>query len=158
MTEKLVYLAGAISGVSYEGCNDWREYAKKELAKNGIIGLSPLRSREYLSHETSMPDAVDQMQADHPLAHVLSSRKGITTRDRWDCNRCDVVIANLVDATKASIGTVMEIAWADTARIPVILIEEKGGIHDHAMVDECVGFTVVTLDDALQIAKVLLVT
>lgn len=156
MSEKLVYLAGPISGLSYEGCMDWREYAKRNLAHAGITGLNPLRAKDYLKDETSMPDAVGQMQVDHPLAHVLSSRKGITTRDRWDCTRADVVIANLIGAEKASIGTCIEIAWADMNRIPVILVEEEGGVHDHAMIHECVGFIVPTLEQALTVAKALL--
>jgi len=152
----LVYLAGPISELSYDDCTGWREYAKKELAKAGITGLNPLRAKEYLQNETSMPDAVGQMKSDHPLAHVLSSRKGITTRDRWDCTRCDVVIANLLGAKKPSIGTCMEIAWADLNRIPVILVEEEGGFHDHAMIADCVGFTVPNLEQALELAKALL--
>lgn len=38
--EKIVYLAGPITGLDYNDCTDWREYAKKELEKWGIIGLS----------------------------------------------------------------------------------------------------------------------
>lgn len=156
MSEKFVYLAGPVSGLSYEGCVDWREYAKAELSQVGITALNPLRAKDYLKNETSMPDSVGQLAYEHPLSHVLSSRKGITTRDRWDCMRSDVVIANMIGAEKASIGTAMEIAWADSKRIPVILVEVEGGIHDHAMIHECAGFIVPTLDEALAVAKALL--
>ena len=43
--EKSVYLGGAIRGLSYEEITDWREYAKQELAKHGITGISPMRGK-----------------------------------------------------------------------------------------------------------------
>jgi len=157
VSEKLVYLAGPISGLSYEGCTDWREYAKRVLAHAGFTGLNPLRAKDYLKDEGAVADSYEQEMIEHPLAHVLSCSRGITTRDRWDCTRCDVVIANLIGAEKASIGTAIEIAWADAARIPVIVVEEEGGVHDHAMIRECTGFRVKSLEEALTVAKALLV-
>ena len=46
--QKRVYLAGPIRGCSYDNATDWREYAIKELAKDGIIGVSPMRAKEFL--------------------------------------------------------------------------------------------------------------
>ncbi len=43
-----VYLAGPISGFTFEECVAWRDQVKKELAKAGIEGISPLRAKEYL--------------------------------------------------------------------------------------------------------------
>lgn len=152
-----VYLAGPISGLSYEGCTDWRDFATKVLREHGITGVSPLRAKEYLQHEKIVADSYEQEKIEHPLAHVLSCSRGITTRDRFDCMGSDVVIANLKDAKKVSIGTAMEIAWADANRIPVILVEEDGGLHDHAMIRECAGFRVKTLEEALTVACAILV-
>ena len=144
----LVYLAGPITGVSYGGSTEWREDAIKLLAKHGITGLSPMRGKDYLADRTFMPDAADE--------YVLSTSKAIVTRDRWDCIRSDVVIVNLLGAERVSIGTMMELGWANGAGNPIILVMEPGNIHDHAMVREVAGYTTGSLDEALWIATVLL--
>lgn len=144
-----VYLAGPISGLSYGGCTDWRQYACEALSSVGIIGVSPLRAKDYLKNETAIGDSYEQS--------VLSCARGITTRDRFDCVRADLLLVNLLGAERVSIGTMMEIAWADLSRIPVVLvIEPEKNVHDHAMVRECVGFRVQTLDEGLNVVKAIL--
>lgn len=146
--EKRVYLAGPISGLSYGGCTDWREYAKSELAKEGIIGVSPMRAKEYLAEEMNIKDSYNT---------VLSCGKGITTRDRFDTKNCNLVLANLLGAKKVSIGTVLEFGWADAYRNPIIAVMEKSGNpHDHAMIKELIGFRVETLDEGIHIAEAIL--
>jgi nucleoside 2-deoxyribosyltransferase len=75
-----------------------------------------------------------------------------------DVKTADIIIANLIGTEKASIGTVMEIAWADLQRTPVIAImEPEGNPHEHAMLSECISYRVETLDEALEVAKKILV-
>lgn len=148
MSKPKVYLAGPISGLSYAGSVDWRQQAIDELSPD-IIGLSPMRRKQYLASETTIGDSHEN--------HVLSCSRGITTRDQFDCTRSDAVLVNLLGSQRVSIGTVMEIAWADANRIPVILVmEETGNIHDHAMIRECIGFRVSTLEQGIGVAKALL--
>jgi nucleoside 2-deoxyribosyltransferase len=143
------YLAGPITACSYEGCNDWREYASKILAYMNIEGLSPLRGKDYLLAETRLMDTYDE--------HVLSQGRGIMTRDYFDCMRADILIVNFLGAERASIGTAMEVAWAYTKHTPVIAImEEKGNIHDHSMIREAIGYRVKTLEEAIEIADIVL--
>ena len=52
----LVYLAGPITGLTFDGCTDWREYAKKSLAEAGIDGLSPMRAKDYLKYACEIFD------------------------------------------------------------------------------------------------------
>lgn len=146
---KHVYLAGPITGRSYLDATDWRKVATRELAEHGITGLSPLRGKEYLAGLEHLPHTADQ---------PLSTQKGITTRDRWDCTRSDLVLVNFEDTDKrldtngqerASIGTCMEIAWADAHRVPVVMVMRDGNVHDHPMIREAVGFIVPTLEEAL---------
>ena len=144
-----VYLAGPISGCSYGGATDWREAVKRELANRGIMGVSPMRGKHYLLQETSIGDSYAN--------EVLSCQKGITARDRWDCQRCDLVLANFIGAQRVSIGTVMELGWADAARRPIIVAMEEGNVHDHAMVREVAGFIVPTLEQAVQVVKAIAV-
>jgi hypothetical protein len=156
---KLVYLAGPITGQTYDGANDWREAAIARLAKVGIKGLSPLRGKYYLEGLTDIPDSLDV---------PLSTPKGITTRDRWDCLRCDVLLVNFIGAKRVSIGSCMEIAWADTRHTPIVLAMEspqevatgtalsRGNVHEHAMIRECAGFILPTLEEALSYVEAIL--
>jgi hypothetical protein len=156
---KTCYLAGPITGLSYGNCTDWREYAIKELGRVGITGLSPMRAKDYLQNENVVGDSYEHT--------VLSSSRGIITRDRWDTTRCDIILANFLSAEQVSIGTVMELAWADLARVPSIVVMEPtlpstgtpvrpGNVHEHSMVREATGFRVETLEEGLNVAKAIL--
>jgi nucleoside 2-deoxyribosyltransferase len=150
---KSVYAAGPITGLSFTGATDWRN-TLQVLLKDKVQVLSPLRSKDYLKDEKVIGDSYEQEKIDSPLTHVLSSSRGITTRDRNDVMNSDIILVNLLGATKVSIGTVMEIAWADMLRKPVVLIMEKNGnVHDHAMIRECVGFRVETLEQAAKVVE-----
>jgi nucleoside 2-deoxyribosyltransferase len=143
-----VYLAGPITGCTYGGCTDWRKLVRADLESFGITSLDPMRGKDFLANETSVGNDYE-----NPLA----CPRGIMTRDHWDCTRCDVLLVNLLGATKASLGTVMEIAWAWDNGIPIIVaIEPQGNPHDHAMIREAMGFRVATLDEAVHIAEALL--
>lgn len=148
-----VYLAGPISGLSYGGCTEWREGVIRELAKEGIIGLSPMRSKNYLA-------AIETISADgHEYAHMgpLSKPRGVMTRDRFDTQRADIILMNLLGAKQVSIGTMIELGWADSARVPVVCaIEDEGNVHDHMMVTEGIGFRVNTLEAAVNVVKSIL--
>lgn len=144
----LLYLAGPITGTSYGECTDWRQYVQDNLPDE-IFGMSPLRAKRYLSKET---DIADHYQND---LSVLSTQRGIFARDTWDATRCDGVFVNLLEATRISIGTVMEIAWAWHARNPIILVMDENNIHDHSMIREACPFQVRTLDEGIDIAKAL---
>jgi nucleoside 2-deoxyribosyltransferase len=143
--DKTVYLAGPITGQSYKGCTDWREAAIRELAEEGIIGVSPMRGKYYLENEGVIGDAYP----DKPM----SSEKGITTRDRFDATGCSVLLANFSDADRVSVGTCIELGWADANRRPIIVVMEEGNPHWHSMVRAVSGFIVPDLDEAIKIAK-----
>lgn len=137
----LVYLAGPISGTSYGESTSWREDVTRKIYPH--TALSPMRGKSYLSSEEAIADFYNT---------PLSCAKGIVTRDRWDVERCDIVFVNLLGANRVSIGTMMELAWADAYRKPVIMVmENEGNPHDHAFVREIAGFWLRTLDEAAKI-------
>jgi hypothetical protein len=81
------------------------EYAEVQIRLGGKVKcLSPLRGKEFLKQERELKGSY--------AMYPLSTDKGITFRDHWHVKRCDLVLANLAGATRVSIGTVMEIAWA----------------------------------------------
>ncbi len=144
----MVYLAGPITGCSYEGCTDWRCEAQNAMEDYPVTMLSPMRGKKYLANEKCIGNA---------YLCPLSCPRGIMTRDHWDATRCDILLVNFLGAKTVSIGTTMEIAWAWDHDIPIICImEETGNIHDHAMIQEAVGFRVETLEQALAIIKSML--
>lgn len=149
-----IYLAGPISGLTYEGCTNWREKVQSAFdileSKHAvhIDVFSPMRSKSYLDSE----DIIDGSYENHPL----SCQKGITTRDRFDCTNADLILVNLLGAEKISIGTVMEIAWADANRIPIVVAMEKYSLHDHPMIRECAGFIVNSLEEAVIVSASIL--
>lgn len=156
MNKYSVYLAGPISGLDYEGGTGWRQQSLEILAAVGIDAFSPLRQKGYLDKEGELTGSYE----DWPL----STQRGIYARDRFDCHRVDVVLANLIDcgvnddgSQKVSIGTVMEIAWAAQHNTPVVLIMDKGNIHHHPMLEEACPFIVETLEEALEIVEAILI-
>lgn len=144
---KTVYLSGPISGLTYEGCTDWREYAIQKLAELDVEGLSPMRGKEYLRGKGAITDGMSAV-----ISNFMSQDAAIVTRDRWDTTRCDFVLMNLLGAKIVSIGTMIELAWADAARVPVILVmEPAGNIHEHPFVRQLSGYRVDTLDAAFDL-------
>ena len=149
MSKPLVYLAGPITGLSYGDATDWREKVASKLAAAGIKGLSPMRAKDYLKDVKEFTMDGEAYRA----VNILSSNRGIVTRDRWDATRADAILVNFLGATRVSIGTVMEIAWGDLARVPVVCaMEPAGNPHDHGMICETI-VRVPTLEEAVFILK-----
>lgn len=127
---------------------EWRDHTIAWFKERGIRGLSPMRCKEYLEKEfANKPIGSDGNE--YKAQNVLSSNRGIMTRDRNDATRCDVLLVNFLGATRPSIGTCMEIAWADLSRIPIVCaMEAEGNPHYHGMVLEAIGYRVETLEEA----------
>jgi nucleoside 2-deoxyribosyltransferase len=151
MMQPAVYLAGPISGLSFHGCTDWREFARVRLAARGIRGWSPMRAKEALAKLETISGHGNEYAHMGPFA----TSKGVMTRDFFDCNRADVVLVNFVGAKTVSIGTVMEIAWAYQKHTPIILATDND-LHNHMMLNEACGFKVATLDEAINVAIAIL--
>jgi nucleoside 2-deoxyribosyltransferase len=145
---KTCFLSGPITGLSYDGATGWREYVSKALEHYGIESLSPMRCGEFLKSEHAIQDHYE---------HILATKRAIKVRDRFDVQRCDALFVNLLGAKKVSIGTVLEIAWADAWQKPIILCMEQDNLHKHAMIEEMAGFITDNLDEGIWVARALLV-
>jgi len=147
--KRSVYLVGPITCLSYTGATDWRDYAKDFLNKKGISALNPMRGKDYLSKEKNISDDYS--------SHVMSTSRGIMTRDYFDCMNAGVILANFLGAEKPSIGSAMECAWAYVNHTPLIVcMEESGNPHDHSMIREATGYRVTSLEEGLHIASAIL--
>lgn len=138
----LIYLAGPISGLDYKGATGWRKNVI-QANKDYMTFASPMRDKFYLRDKEDVSDV--------PKDEPLSTPRGIMTRDSWDVDRCDTVFANFLGATKVSIGTVMECAWAWRKHIPLIVVMEDDNIHQHPMLLESAGFVVPSLDEGVEL-------
>lgn len=151
-----VYLAGPISGLNFEGATEWRERVIGELAAANIKGLSPMRAKDYLRDAYDAAGGFSATCEEYGHLSPLSGPRGIMTRDRFDATRCDVLLVNLLGAERVSVGTIMEIAWADLCRTPIVVAIEPGNVHEHAMVDQAIGFRCGTLEEAVHVVKAIL--
>jgi hypothetical protein len=143
-----VYLAGPISGLTYDGAQQWREYAKGILAPE-IHAYTPLRAKQYLRTEGVLQQSYD--------VHPLSTDRGINTRDHFDCMTSDLILCYLLGATERSTGTIMEVAWSFAYKKPLVVVMEKeGNCHDHPMLREAIGYRTEDLDQALNIVRAIL--
>ena len=144
MSKPKVYLAGAISGLSFDASEDWRLTAQQLLADIGIDGYSPLRRKDFLKGRDSIEGFYD--------ISPLATARGIMTRDHNDVKTSDALLVNLLGAERVSIGTVMELAFAYIYRIPVVLVCEEDNIHwKHPFVQEAIGYRVDTLQDGVDV-------
>jgi hypothetical protein len=159
MTKPSIYLAGPITGLSYTAIVGWRNEVTAAFAPD-IDCFSPLRGKEYLANETSTKDQYNE--------YIMSSQRGILVRDHYDATRRSLLFVNLLHALRVSVGTVMEIAWAHEARVPIVLcmddevLDEAGtktgqkNPHDHSMIREACPLRVNTLEEGIHVAKHLL--
>lgn len=150
-----VYLAGPITGLTYDDGQDWREYAKDVLDWAGIDAFSPLRAKAHL-RSLGVLDNAGTPDSKYLGLNALSEPQGITTRDRFDCIGRDLVLVNFIGAERVSVGTCIELGWADAARVPLVVAMEEDNVHRHAMVNSVAGFIVPTLEDALTVCKAVL--
>lgn len=131
MINKSVYLAGPIQGLTLSEATEWRNRFE-DLLHHTIEVRSPMR---YKKSDLPLDTPLDQ-----PGMHyegMLTSPRAIVTRDRVDCTTAGVIVMNLTGAYDVSIGSMVEIGWADAFRIPIILImEEEGNIHEHFFTKE----------------------
>lgn len=147
----LVYLAGPITGLTYDGAQDWRDAVTPRLFP--AVGLSPLRGKEYLRQIGELSGHGEE----YKHLGCLSTPRGVMTRDYFDATRCDVILANLGGAKSVSTGTVMEIAWGFQAKIPIVAVmEASGNPHEHMMINEAIGYRVETLDEAVHVVRMIL--
>ena len=154
MNQPKVYLAGPITGLNFDEATDWRHNAQLYLKSHGIEAFSPLRGKQYLKNLKELSANAKDYEG---FYSVLSSSRGILTRDRWDASTCDLLLVNLLGADRPSIGTIMEIAYADAQRTPIVVaMEAKGNPHEHMMLTQAFDFRVPTLEEALYICTMIL--
>ena len=136
---KSIYLAGPISGESYEGVMAHINKRRWILEPHYEV-LHPMTGKSYLRTETKFK----AVGYDNPV----STNRAIVGRDHWMVNQCDILYADLINTEIVSIGTVCEIAWAYEMRKLVILALEEVNIHQHAFVLEMADTIFPSVEEA----------
>ena len=99
-----VYLCGPMTGCTDEEAGGWRKAAAARLSEYGIVSLDPM-DRDY--RHTKYDDDPESVLPD------------LVEEDKIDIEMSDVVLVNY---TKVSVGTSMEImlAWQRAKRVIVV--------------------------------------
>ena len=143
-----VYLAGPMATRTYGECVDWRD-KMRELCETHIRFLSPLRGLEYFMDAEELPLEVE--------GDVMNEGAAIISKCRMDVRRADAVVAYFPDGNeRTSVGSMVELGWADMLQKPIIIIrsdEEKA--HAHPFVEHLAGWTVQSVGEAAAILNVL---
>jgi len=121
-----IYLAGPIKGCTYDGATQWRVDATKRLTEGGWQVLSPMAGKAYLKDEGTLGDYYDQFPA--------STNAAIVTIDAGRVQASDALLIYLKGATERSIGTICELAWAWWNHKAIVIVMEKGGVHEHGWI------------------------
>ena len=153
-----IYLAGPITGCTHDETIGWREEFIHRLKGTGIQCFSPMRGKDHLN-------LLAKEWLDGEFKDSVACSRAIMTRDRFDCSRATLVVANLLKSympkdARPSLGTTMELAWADANRIPIIAIIDKpeDSPYNHPMINEAIGFRVASVVEAVEMVKLILVS
>ena len=140
---QLVYLAGPMTGLTREQVVGWRKYATHTLSEQGFTVLDPARGIMFLKPEEVVTDAYEES--------FTENKHTVFTRDRFDSTRADILLVNFTGVmNRVSIGTVMEIAWANLShKFVVTVMEKEGNPHMHAFIREASGVMFYDLQDAV---------
>jgi len=162
--KKRVYLAGPIAGLNHEQATyNWRKEVYEKLSGEHWVSsndssmhsvivdcYSPMRGKKFLA----------EMMGDNKLGthayhqQPISTPNAIVGRDREDVRRADLIFMNLMGAKERSIGTIVEMGWADAFRVPVLLcMEKEGNIHEHLFMRQMATYVVDNITDGIFIAK-----
>lgn len=155
MTMYHIYLAGPITGLTFDDSQNWRDDFTLRLPNSRVMCLTPMRGKEYLR----AGGVIDSKQLE-TYGHTLSSESSIMTRDFFDCSRADVVVADLRKRPgKVSIGTVMECAWSYANHTPLVAILDEDPENDfntQPMIQRAIGFRTYSVQEAADITAVIL--
>ena len=138
-----IYCVHPISGLTPEAVMGYYSHIVEYLRYIGydvyypMIGKGEFRpERTYKSNITA--------------AHTnpLVSNHAIFARDKWMVTQADVIYADFTEATSISIGSIMELAWANMLGKHIVLAMNKENIHSHSFVLEAVSVVFETSQDA----------
>lgn len=133
-----VYLAGPMTGQLPEEARVWRVWAAFQLRREGVEARSPLRAKPSIE-----PGATSRIDCNASGKGLWVSDSALTDRDRNDCTTADAILMCLNGAS-VSVGTMIELGWADAYNIPIIGFcgNFEQSLYNHPMVRRLVTLVV----------------
>ena len=142
-----IYLAGPISGKSYDEVVDAYKKKSSLLKTYGYEILCPMTGKAYLRNEL-------EFKASGYENFPVSTNHAIFGRDKWMVSNSDIILCDLSSSgDRVSIGSMMEIAWASMLGKHTIVVLPKENIHRHAFVLEAADIVFETIEDAYKYLK-----
>lgn len=120
-----IYLAGAVSGCTYEEAGTWRKDVAQYYEYEDVTILDPMEDKSFF---------IDKTITTEPSNGLHTADKAIVSRDKYSVLTSDIVLANLSYGENPLIGTCVEIGWADMKNIPIIAVCPKGSRADHPFI------------------------
>jgi len=138
-----IYLAGPISGLSYEAVVDRYKTYVPALRDIGFNVIFPMTAKGYLRNEIKFKA--------HGDANPVSTNGAIVGRDEWMVHQCDILVADLAAATeRVSIGTVCEISWAHLLHKHILVTMTEENFHHHAFILEQAHIILPSMSEILE--------
>ncbi len=125
-----VYCAHPISGLGWDEVVTYYDDIKLTLESMEFDVFHPMTGKSEIRAEVG-----EKFHAIN-FKSVLASNHAIFERDQWMVRNCDILYLDLTGATYASIGCMMELAWASLLGKYTIVVMEKGNVHEHAFTVE----------------------
>ena len=124
-----IYLAGSISGKSYDDVVSRINNTKERLSICGYDCYSPMTAKEHLRNEV-------KFRAHSYNISPISTNHAIFERDKWMVLQCDIILVDLIECELPSFGSIMELAWGALENKYTIVIMEENNLHQHAFILE----------------------
>ena len=148
MSNLKIYLAGPIAGQTGDAVNTSIAEKAAILTDFGYLIYHPMVGKEslILKSESFKTSGYEEF----PVA----TNHAIFARDKWMVSQADVILADLTHTgNRVSIGTMMEIAWANLLGKQVIVIMPDNNNHDHLFVREAATIIFKDIEEAYDYLK-----
>lgn len=138
-----IYLAGPITGLSYEEVVSRIERLQKELKKAGYDVIHPMIGKKCLQNETKFKPS--------GYTHPITSDHSIVRRDHWMVINSDILFLDFTQGkSNVSIGSICELAWAYHNNVYTVVVLPKDNVHNHAFVKEMSDVIFTNIDEAIE--------
>ena len=138
-----IYTAGPMAGLNVEQVQERYFSQVKHLRKMGYEVFCPMTGKHFLKADYNF---VGKGCGTNPL----TTNHAIKERDRWMVGQVDVVLVDFTQGKdKVSIGSCMELAWADELKKHTVVVMDEDNIHQHSFIIDCADVIFPNINEAL---------
>lgn len=138
-----IYLGGSITGLTGDVVFEQFEEPISILSDAGYKVLHPMIGKDEMRTE-------EEFKSHGYQTNPLTRDEAIYNRDRWMIEHCDVVMFNLLNAERVSIGSMFEMAWANDHNKMVITLMQSDNIHQHVFVKQASSVVLESVEEAIE--------